>query len=236
MFSVVLIEPEEAGNIGAVARVMKNFGVSELVIVNPKVVVDLPEVRSRAKHAQDVLKSVKVVKVWNDLDFDYLVATTAKLGTDFNLLRSPLSPKQLSSFGKENCKIGLVFGREGDGLTNEEIMKCDFTVTIPSSKIYPTLNLSHAVAVVLYELFQHHEDKTTDHIRPIGAVEKKQIIKLMNSIISRMDFQTSEKRETQRKFWKRLVGRAFLSKREAFVLMGFIRRVEFVLNGRSKLK
>ena len=79
-----------------------------------------------------------------------LVATTAKIGTDYNIPRSPITPAQLSSIYKGS--VGLIFGRESIGLTNEEIQQADFVVTIPASKKYPVMNLSHSVSIIL----SHH--------------------------------------------------------------------------------
>ena len=150
MISIILIEPKKSGNLGAVARAMANFGFDNLVLVNPKCKKTAKEAIKRAKHGLAVLKKAKVVKKIPKMDT--LIATTAMLGTDYNIPRSPISPAQLSKIIPSKGKVGIVFGREGPGLTNEEVLACDFVCTIPSSKKYPTLNLSHSVALVCYEL------------------------------------------------------------------------------------
>src|SRR3989344_5033915 len=118
MITVALIEPETPGNIGAAARVMANFGYSDLILVSPKCDYLSEEARIRAKHGLGVLKKAKL-KDWNWLKRqDTLVATTAQIGRDYNIPRSPISPEQLA----ENVhNATLVFGREGAGLSNEEI-------------------------------------------------------------------------------------------------------------------
>ena len=116
MLSVILIEPSVAGNVGAVARVMSNFGFSDLVLVRPKCDHLSEEAQGRSKHARFILKKAKVVSALGGLD--YLVGTTSVLGIDFNIPRTPVTPKQLVELvrGKLSSDIGLVFGPEGPGL------------------------------------------------------------------------------------------------------------------------
>ncbi len=230
MLTVVLVEPETPGNIGSVARVMKNFGMGRLVLVNPKCNPLDGEAYGRAMHASDVLKSAKVVKAFGSLrKFDYVVGTTSALGTDYNVVRSPISPAQLSFQlrGKSGkAGIALVFGREGTGLTTKEIAACDVLVTIPSSKKYPALNLSHAVAIVLYELFQHFSQvKVSSHFVLASAAEKKLALSMVNEILAAMDFSLDSKKKTQIMVWSRLINKSFLTKREMYALLGFLRRV-----------
>ncbi|MBW2992198.1 RNA methyltransferase [Candidatus Woesearchaeota archaeon] len=225
MISIVLVEPENPGNIGAVARVMKNFDFLNLVLVNPKCSIRSSECIARAKHAKDVLKKAKIVKTIPR--FDYLIATTSQLGTDYNIPRSPIDPSQLADkLSKiKNRKIGILFGREGEGLFNEEILASDFVVTIPTSEKYPTMNLSHSVAVFLYELSKDWKGKIGEQINPVGDAEKRQMVKMFNKAINKMGFLTKENKETQRRVWKRVIGKSFMTKRESFAVMGFLRKI-----------
>ncbi len=221
MIDVILLEPEEAGNVGAVARVMKNFGFTSLVLVNPKCDHLEEKARNRAKHAQDVLENAKIVSsIYGK--YHTLIATTGRIGTDYNVTRSPIAPAQLMP---PQQKVGILFGREGSGLRNDELEKCDFIISIPTSPTYPVLNVSHAVCIVLYELFQHQKRKSTDHIITATKKEKEQTLWLINSIIDNITFPTASMRETQRKVWKRIIGKSLLSHREAAALMGFFRRL-----------
>ncbi len=222
MISVVLVEPKNSGNVGAVARVMANFGFSNLILVNPKCSHKSQTARNRAKWAQDVLQKAKVVKSLSSIK-SALVATTARLGTDYNIPRSPITPEKLSKIIQKNAAI--VFGRESAGLTNDEISKCGFVVTIPTSKKYPVMNLSHSVSVVLYELSKNKEN-VASHIQFASEAEKKQLMKMLNKALNKMDFATKEKKQTQIKVWKRMIGKSFLTKREAFALMGFLRKIK----------
>ncbi len=229
MIDIVLIEPEKAGNIGAIARVMKNFEFSNLVLINPKVNPLDIEAKQRAKHAQEILKKAKIKEIGYLKQYDYRIATTAKIGTDYNIPRNVMSieelGKKLSKLKK--TKIAILIGREGLGLTNFEIKQADFTVNIPTSKKYPTLNISHSVAIILYEIFKNSViEKDIDRIIPISEKEKEIIMKKVTRILNEMEFSTKEKKETQKTVWKRMIGKAMLTKREAFALLGFLKKLE----------
>jgi len=112
MISVILIEPEFASNVGAVARIMNNFNVKNLVLINPKCKTDHMEATMRAKAGLQILKKAKIGDFSLLEQFDVLIATASKKAGDKDMLRSAISPKDLT-IPKGN--IGLVFGREETG-------------------------------------------------------------------------------------------------------------------------
>ena len=230
MISIILLGAENSGNIGAIARVMKNFGIKELILVDPKCDHLNKEALDRASHAADLLKKAKVLKKDYLENLDILVGTTAKLGTDYNIPRIPLTPQELAQKLNElspKTKIGILFGRESRGLSNKEILMCDFTVTIPTFQEYPTMNVSHSVAVILYEIFR---ERLTQDIKsrfvPISQKEKEVILRKIENIMKKMQFSDPHRKITQRSMWKRLLGKSMLTKREAFALIGFLRKLE----------
>ena len=225
---VVLVEPQISGNVGAIARGMANFGFFNLILVNSKCKID-EEARNRAKHAQKILNRAKN---YNDFDkifskFDTVIGTTGIIGTDFNLARSPLlmgdvAFKILSSKGN----VAIVFGPEDSGLSNEQLKNCDFVVNIPTSKEYPVMNLSHAVTVLLYELFRHENEQIIrDKHKQSSPKEKKILMGVVNEVIDQTKFKTGDEKTTQKLIWKRFVGKAMLTKREAFGLIGFLKKL-----------
>lgn len=224
----ILVRPKTSGNLGAIARVMKNFGFSKLILVDPKCKTDTMEARKRAKHAQDVLKGANSVTLRALKNYDTLVGTTAKVSSDYNIPRLPLLPKQAAPLiSGSKGKIGLVFGPEGDGLTNEEIQLCDFTITIPTNPKYKTLNVSHSIALILYEIYQaSNETKSTDHISALPASEKRLLLQKIKKLLNRIDFKTSDKRKTQVMLWNRLIGKGFLTRREGYALFGFFDKIK----------
>jgi TrmH family RNA methyltransferase len=230
MITVILVEPETPGNVGAIARVMANFDVKNLVLVNPCDYLS-SEAIARSLYAQGILKKARVEKNCVFFkEYDLVIGTTCRLGTDYNIKRSPLLPSQLAeklSQLKKKSKIALVFGRESRGLLNPELKLCDYSVTIPTSKKYASMNVSHAVAVVLYELTKKERGK--EIVAPYtlaSAKEKEQLEKLMNETIALLPFGTPQKFETQRIVWKQMIGKAQLTKREAFALFGYVRKVK----------
>lgn len=225
MISIVLVQPSTGGNLGAVARVMANFELKNLFLIKPKCKKDSSEAEKRAMHGLSVLKKAKIIE-WNYLKkFDYLIATTSKLGTDYNIPRSPISPEQLAKKINTKNKIAILFGPEDKGLTNEQIQKCDFTVTIPTSRSYPVLNLSHSVAIILYELFKN-KPNVSSHIIFASKKEKQQLMKLVNQNLNKMHFATESKKQTQKTVWKKMIGKSFLTKRESYALMGFLKKLQ----------
>lgn len=226
MISIVLIEPEVSENVGFVARSMKNFDLRDLILINPR--CDLDKANKTATHAKDILNKAKVKDFSYLNNFDYLIGTTAVLGTDNNIPRNPINPEDLSkriSKLYKKTKVGILIGREGSGLSNKEINMCNIIVTIPASKKYPTMNISHAAIILFYELFKTRKEKSDSHINFATKKELQVITKLLNKTLDTIKFETKEKKDTQKKVWKKIFGKATLTKKEAFSVMGFLRKL-----------
>ncbi|MDO8627170.1 MAG: RNA methyltransferase [Candidatus Diapherotrites archaeon] len=164
---VILVEPMYEENIGYIARAMKNFGLSELVLVNPKCKHYTGISRSKAMHAQAILLHAKKTKSLKTAlkGTDISVAVTGRTQPN-KIFRTSFTVKQFAKqYKNSNKKLALVFGKETDGLTNEEVDECDFCITIPSSHEYRSLNLSHAGAIVFYELFSAFRNKKEKNTR-----------------------------------------------------------------------
>ena len=220
---IIAQEWKTPGNVGALARVMNNFDFHNLILLNPQCDHLCKEALDRSTYAKDILREAKVV---DELNYDVLIGTTSALGSDYNIRRIPIKPEQLATMDLRG-KIGLMIGREGDGLTNEELAKCDIVVTIPTSKNYPTMNVSHASAILLYELFIHSDkEKVDDHIKFATKEDKERLELLMEEKLRKMSFTTEDKRETQRRVWKKLIGKSNLTKREIMALYGFIKKIQ----------
>jgi len=240
MISIIILEPRNSGNLGAICRVMKNFGFKELILVNPCCNPKSITARKRSMHALDILTNAKIIRAKDHSSlkkylrkFDHLIATTSQLGTDYNITRSPITPAQLveklKTINLNKTKLAIVFGRENHGLSNDEINLCDFAITVPTNREYPSMNLSHAISVILYELSKldnsENPNKVNSHILPASDIDKKIMLKFIDKIIKNLNLATKEKEETMRKVWKKIVGKSFVSKREAFALLGFFRKL-----------
>ena len=220
---VVLVEPKNEGNVGAVARSMKNFGAEDLVLVNPCSLGE--EARKRAMHGASVLEAAMVAQ-----DFDSavagadLVVGTSGIDTasEKRFARIAVTPRELRDrLAGMDGLAALVFGREDFGLLDEEIHRCDLLVTIPASPEYPILNLSHAVSILLYELFSARAP--TRPRRKASGLEKEKLHEAFADLMEATDYP-AHKRERTKVMFRRLVGRAIPSKWEFHALMGVLQR------------
>jgi len=222
-FFVVLVKPKYQGNVGSVARLMKNFGFRELVLVKPPKLEG--EARAMAMHGLDILKGAKVLKDFGELKdrFDFLVATSAVIAGDSNAMRSPVTPEELGNSLDLDGKVGILFGREDTGLSNDEIKECDMLVTIPASDDYPTLNLSQSVAIILYEISKLSGRKRLRKFRQAKKIEKDIMLKKFNALVDAV-YREDFRRRVAKKTFKQLMGRAFISGLEATTLIGVFRK------------
>jgi tRNA/rRNA methyltransferase len=222
MITIILAEPEHPGNIGSVCRVMANFACKDLILINPKCQIT-QESRNLAKNAQSILNNARIAD-WSVLkEFRVVGATTGTIGSDYNLIRTPLTPEQGASKLRQAKQAALLFGRESDGLSNVELQKADFVITIPTHHKYTSMNLSHAVAVMLY---MYYITEPTKQFNPISEREKQVLHAKLKNVLEAMPFPTESKRLTQEKLWKNIFGRAMLTRREAFAALGFLSVLE----------
>jgi len=203
---------------------MANFDFKNLYLINPCDLND--ECYQRAMHADKILDSAKIFSEFKESvkNLDFLVATSSiENKTDKKHLRSPIF---LEDFSKKiydvEGKIGIVFGREDYGLFNEEIALCDIMVKIPTSDTYPSLNLSHAVGLVLYHLFINDKFQPREK-RNISDIEKQKINEHFSKLLEIIDYPDHKKEKTEIMF-RRILGRAMPSKWEYHTLMGVLSR------------
>ena len=139
-------------NIGSVARAIKNFNITKLRIVNPKCSWPNQKAIATSVGAKDILQSSKI---YNSLDksigdLDQVFATTARIR---NVNKKIISIFDLNKKIKNKQKIGIIFGPEASGLSNDELNCADYLVKIPTNKKFSSLNLSHSVILFCYQLF-----------------------------------------------------------------------------------
>lgn len=223
---VVFVEPETPGNIGFIARAMKNFGLKKLVLINPCKLDD--EAYLHAMHATDILENSITFKslqeMLEELSPDFIIGTTGVPGGSYKIARTPLRPEQFAETLNTKAKIAILFGREGNGLTNEEIGECDLVVSIPTSQEYPIMNVSHAAAIIFYEIFKER-DYNLEGVEEASGLEKRLLVSDMEDIISSLGLPDHKRRVALRAF-RNLIGRAFITGREAHTLKGILRRIK----------
>ena len=150
---IVMIQTTHPGNIGAVARAMKNMGLNDLCIVSPKRFPD-PEADARASGATDILESAKVVASLDEAleDCHFVVGTSAR---GRHIPWPITSPREMASVAvslQPEKRMAILFGREDRGLTNDELHRCHHHVHIPTNPDFSSLNVAAAVQVIAYEL------------------------------------------------------------------------------------
>ena len=153
---VVLVGTQHPGNLGAVCRSLLNHGFDSLRLVQPQCHPDDVEARNRAKHAGRVLDACQIYNTLEDaiLDCSLVVGTSGKreIG-DKTQKRHFMYPWEfVDRISATQQSVALVFGEEGKGLSTEDLLRCDYLVTLPTWEGYPITNLSHAVHTLTYEL------------------------------------------------------------------------------------
>jgi TrmH family RNA methyltransferase len=221
--SVVLVEPKNEGNVGAVARAMKNFGVPDLVLVKPCSLG--AEARQRAMHGADILEAARTVEDLDTAikDADLVVGTSGiETESEKRFARIAIRPRALALRIQEaEGTLALLFGREDFGLLDEELRRCDLLVTIPAMRDYPILNLSHAVAILLYELFL--AGAPTRAGRVMSALENRKLHGALADLLDATEYP-AHKRARTKVMVRRMLGRAVPSEWEFHALMGVFQR------------
>lgn len=221
---VVLVEPEHGINVGYVARAMKNFGLKELYLVKPK--ANLKEALIFSAHGKDVLEKAKIVDSIQEAmeGAEMSVATTAKPARSTrNVLRFAIDPKRFAmKLRSINGKVALIFGRESRGLSNDELNLCDAILSIPASESYPTLNVSHAAAIIFYELNQSgYVGGGKYEVRKEHATR---LMEVFHEILLRINFPKHRLALAQRAF-RNVVSRGAVATRETTLLLGVFRKI-----------
>jgi TrmH family RNA methyltransferase len=218
---------------------MKNFGFENLFLIKPCELGD--ECYKRSKHAKDIILNAKTYDSLGDVakEFDLMVGTSGvKNINDKRHKRNPITPRQFVEHAKKlepDTRVGLLFGREDYGLYTEELSLCDILITIPANEVYPILNLSHAVAVVLYELGSAELTFNVEGHHETSEFEKEKLYEHFNEFLDHVDYP-EQKREHTRVLFRRLMGRAAPSKWEFHTMMGLFSRAIYHLEGRGGAK
>jgi tRNA/rRNA methyltransferase len=147
---IILSHPQLGENIGAVARVMTNFGLTNLRIVAPRDGWPNDRAYALAANGEFILDRASIHDSLLDAvsDVTYLYGTSAQIR---HIVKPSIEPRDIAQDVFSNNTVGFLFGRERSGLTNEELMLCDSIISINSSNLNPSLNIAQAVAIIAYE-------------------------------------------------------------------------------------
>lgn len=224
---IVFVECETPGNIGFLARTMANFGLKNLVLINPPKLTN--EAYYQATHGKYIVENAKIYKTLDEFyqsqRIDFKVGSTGMAGGSYNLSRIPIKPEELGKSLNVSNKIAILFGREGDGLTNKEISDCDICVSIPTDPTYPIMNISHAAAIIFYELFKNKHEFGVEGLNESTTLEKDYLLKDMKDLIDYLDIPEHKKKNGLKTF-NNIISRAFITSREAHTFKGILRRLK----------
>ncbi|MDJ0534427.1 MAG: RNA methyltransferase [Xenococcaceae cyanobacterium MO_207.B15] len=241
---IVLVEPAGALNVGSIARVMKNMALTELVLVNPKCDRLSEEAVRMAVHARDVLENALVVDTLPAAlkGCQRAIATTARTRGIPTKLESPRTA--LPWLLGENFNSALIFGSEERGLSNEELNYGQRFIRIPSSSVYPSLNLAQAVAVCAYELYQASLPQDIDNSPSSVNLQEDNSNQIANAPIEALEayYQDLETvlldigylyphtvKARMEKF-RRLYNKANLNQDEVSMLRGILRQIKWAMS------
>ncbi|MCL9813875.1 RNA methyltransferase [Natranaeroarchaeum aerophilus] len=238
--AVAVVDAQTPGNVGTIARAMKNFGFSELLLVDPPELDRDGEAYGYAGQArEDVLPNATEI-TFEDLVSEYhtvgLTATTNQNATRH--VRYPFStPAELAEeLETVNAPTCLVFGREDNGLSNEELARLDEICAIPASEEYPVLNLGQAATITLYEFrnLAISDTQLPDVERDRASeAEIERLYDQFDDLLAGIG-HPEEKRAKSGRMFRRLIGRAHPTDREAVTLLGIVRRATESLNRKTE--
>jgi TrmH family RNA methyltransferase len=230
--SVALIEPEHEVNVGHIARLMKNFGLRELLLVKPK--FDLNKAKVFATHGKDLLEKAKQIR-FNELKrFDLLIGTTAiPASSRLNLVRDSIDPEHLIRIlANKNSNVCLVMGREATGLTNEELAKCDIVVRIDTPTQYTTLNISHALAILLYVVL--NKNKSIKQQKRTATKKERKLVIDYALALAKTSGLRKYKTPLLEIALKRILGRSVLTSKEVMLMVSLFRSALLTMKRKTR--
>jgi len=221
----ILVRPQMGENIGSVARAIKNFNIKHLRIVNPRCGWPNQKALATSVGAKDILKSIKI---YNSIeksidDLDIIFASTSRIR---KVNKKIISILDLKKNIKRKRKIGILFGPEASGLSNDEISYADYLVKIPTNKKFSSLNLSHSAIIFSFEIFQHFLSKNIVYKSGYksSVATKSQVNNFLKFIIKGLDrkgfLQPDHKRKSMLRNISNIFYRNNLSEQEIRILLG----------------
>ncbi len=234
--SILLVRPRYHENIGSVARAMKNMGLNRLIVVDGASPLH-QNAYKLASGAEDVLERAEEFPNLKEAisEMGCVVGTTSRAGK----ARSPLlTPKglveELIPISEKNS-IGIVFGSEKEGLTNEELSLCHFYVRIPSADAFPSLNLAQAAMVLCYELFQSSTTNRKETGLLTSSDHLERMFEHMERTLVAIGFLDPKHPERIMRVLRKIFGRSQMDEREVQIFRGIWSRVDWYVK-RDQLK
>lgn len=228
----ILVRPLYAGNIGAAARAIKNMGFSKLRIVQPRGSREEPEARKFAMNAADVLKKAVLCETVEESlkGIQIVLGTSCRTG---KRRRGFVELPDLRQTLKNSGRIGILFGPEEKGLTNEELALCHKIISIPSSPRYRSLNLAQAVMLVAYELRGFKEILLPENLNLAPADQVEGMYHQLEETLEKIGFFPHGNPFMVMRTLRQLFARSGLTNREVRVLRGICRQILWKKNSKN---
>ena len=233
--SIVLHKPKYAGNVGSVARAAKNMGIESLIVVGGND-LDREEMRQRSTHlAADVLDNIIYVESLREAlgNFSYIAGTTARLGKARGPFVSPRAAAQNIAAVSQKNKVALLFGPEDTGLANDELRLCNIVVTIPTARAFTSLNLSHAVMILCYEIFMASSGAAAAREatpKLARSSELEGMYDQIKTLLADIGFLNPENPDYWMMHVRRFFARAGILSREVKIVRGICRQLQWRAN------
>lgn len=233
---VVLVETTHSGNIGSVARAMKTMQLGNLTLVNPKTQIDA-QTFALAAGAKDIIEQLKITATFEEAisECDLVIGASARERRLSGLLLNPKQAAQLAiKRAQTHSKIAFVFGRERVGLTNEELQKCNYHLSIPANPNYSSLNLAMSVQIMAYELYQAALNQ--EKLPPIKSTEIESKAPISQNVedfyahlertLLEIQFSQPDRSQNMIARLRQLFNRAQLTAQELNILRGILTAIE----------
>ncbi|MCP3925771.1 MAG: RNA methyltransferase [Desulfobacterales bacterium] len=231
---VVLNEPQGDLNVGSVCRAMMNFGLRNLIFVNPYADHLGLQARKMALKSEFLLDNALV---FDDLetalsDFNIAIGTSVRHGKYRKDFFTPDTASEYIFNRFEDNKIALVFGREDSGLSTNDLDLCQHFITIPTDEKFTSMNLSHSVTVVLYEISKIINNGSYNLKRKKLAEnsEVENLFDHMKKTLSEIEFLDPQNPDHIMRTFRKIYGRSELDKREVSILHGLMSKIEWFKN------
>jgi tRNA/rRNA methyltransferase len=230
--SVVLVEPREGGNIGSTARAMKNMGLQHLKLVNP-----LESINEQCRRmAGKAIELVCAAPIYSSVD-EALTEENVVIGTTSSREREAKqrihTPREIAALIRkygESQRVALVFGPERSGLTDTQLARCQYLVSIPSSLDYPVLNLSQAVLVLAYEILTAGPISSDGNLQVASDEEREQMFSHMQQVLLDIGFLNPDNPSHIMRSIRRFLGRADLTPRDVQILRGIMTQMKWYVS------
>ena len=238
---IILIEPSGPINIGSIARLCLNYNIDQLRIVSPK--CDIYSVETK-KMALKGIKFIKECNLYESLidsiaDCDLVLATCGRI--DYPRDYEPDSLENIANWIRKFKKIknlAIVFGREDRGLTNRELLMAHKVFTINTHKNFPSLNLSHAVSIVLYELSKITKADNVKKEKNLDFATSKQIedsFTEIEKLLLKTGYLLPHTLNAKINKFKKYIYRSETSRHELDILRGIVHQINWALDNRNKI-